>query len=286
MQALKTVKKAREAALRGETGPALEALRDFASKGDDSAAASFAELAAFRGDWSGVIPHAGRLAANPGAVYAGNVFDDMIRLLGRAGHETSRWDLVGKAAESARQSVEKSAGAENARVRALRILDGLKAYAGRRGAAPHELVAVFGEPGGPKREPHKEEAAYRDAVDNAHVHRPDLKGKPDKLARHHFALAVTFGREDDAIRVYGEHAAKPSFAFDAAAHVAKLLARRGKPDEAWQAVSAKLPMWWPVDQAQVAPVVLLVDEDLRAIMSPERREAVLATPRGTAAQKR
>lgn len=83
-----TLNQARAAARRGETNLAISSLQGFADKGDAAASASLAELLAFRGRWEDVIVHAGRLAANPGTVYAGNVFDDMIGLLGRAGQET------------------------------------------------------------------------------------------------------------------------------------------------------------------------------------------------------
>jgi hypothetical protein len=284
MATLKTLKKAREAALKGEIQPALDALRGFASAGDDSAAASVAELAGFQGGWDEVIAHAGRLIANPGAVYAGNIFDDMVRLLGRSGHETAQWDVIGSLAVSAKETIGKGVTQEHLRVRYVRILDELGAYAARRGGPPHELVAVFGGTGDRPRDPKKEEAAYRDAVDNVHVHRPNLKGKPEELARHLFALAVTYGKEEDALRLHAQHGHAGPFDFDAAVHVAKVLVRRGKPDDAWQAVQAKLAAWIPVDKAQVAPAVLIVDDDLRKIMSPERCKAVLATPRGPAAR--
>ncbi len=68
-----SVKKAQAAARSGQTEVALQSLENFAANGDDSAASSLAELYAFLGDWDKVIEKAGRLLANPGAVYAGNV---------------------------------------------------------------------------------------------------------------------------------------------------------------------------------------------------------------------
>lgn len=262
----------------------MDALRGFAAGGDDSAAASIAEIAAIQGAWEEVIPNAGRLIANPGAVYAGNVFDDMVRLLGRAGHETRKWDVIVGLAASARESVGARVPQEHQRVRFFRILDGLVAYARRQGAPPHELVAVFAVPGAAPRDPQQHEKAYRDAVANVHVHRPDLKNKPQDLARHLFALAVTYGGDDDAVRIYSQEGHGPGFDFDAAVHVARVLARRGSTEEAWKVLEGKLPLWGPVDKAQVAPVVLVVDEGLRKVMSVERCKAVLATPRGPAAQ--
>ena len=48
----------------------------------------------------------GAVIANPYAVAAGNVFNDMVRLLGRAGHETGAWDRIAAAAGEARTRVE------------------------------------------------------------------------------------------------------------------------------------------------------------------------------------
>src|SRR5262245_46733062 len=94
----KPVDVARQAALGGDVDAALPVLAACAAAGDDSAAASLAELLAFLGRWEEVIPNAARLIANPFAVAAGNVFDDMVRLLGRAGRQTGAWDRIGAAA--------------------------------------------------------------------------------------------------------------------------------------------------------------------------------------------
>jgi hypothetical protein len=97
-------KKAQAAARSGQTELALESLEVFAANGDDSAAASLAELYAFLGRWDKVIANAGRLIANPEAVYAGNVFNDMIQLLGRAGHRSGEWSRVVEVVETASKS--------------------------------------------------------------------------------------------------------------------------------------------------------------------------------------
>jgi hypothetical protein len=42
--------------------------------------------------------------------------------------------------------------------------------------------------------------------------------------------------------------------------------------------------WYPVDPAQVAPVILLTDRQLAQLETPERWNLVLATARGPATQ--
>jgi hypothetical protein len=281
---------ARQAARRGAVEVALPALRQLAVRGDDAACAWLAELLGFRAAWEECIPNDGRLIANPGAVYAGNVFDDMVRLLGRAGHETGQWAAIARIAVEARRQIDRTISRPHLRTRYFRILDHLRAYAHRRGTPPHELIAIFQPPAwsvllrravAPE-SPRTREVAYRDAVENVFRYRPDLRDDPDALAMHHFALAQTFDQDDVALRLYDAHGEVLSF--DNAVHVARVRARRGEHGRAWEILRAKVSRWWPVDAAQVAPVVLLTDEHLRLLMSRERCELVLASARGPEAQ--
>src|SRR5688572_20741714 len=84
---------ARALALAGDADGAIAALTPLAES-DAAAAASLAELLAFRGDWDGVARNAARLIAQPSAVYAGNVFDDMVRLVALAGHRGVPWSRI------------------------------------------------------------------------------------------------------------------------------------------------------------------------------------------------
>ena len=264
---------AREAALRGDVDTALPLLEEAARTGDDSACASLAELQAFLGRWAGCIPNAARLIANPYAVYAGNVFNDMVRLLGRAGHETGSWEAVAEAATEARARVEErlrvnamqfpEVKVEAERTRLFAILDRLADYARSQGAPPHELVQIFSA--GPAASP-PNEAAYRDAL---------ASGKSKPPARQ-LALAIAFAVDAEAIRLFPS---VPDADFDQAAFVARALIRQGEPEKAWEAVAGSLPRWFPVDAAQVAPVVLLTDELLRQITTPERADFVARSPR-------
>ena len=72
--------------------------------------------------------------------------------------------------------------------------------------------------------------------------------------------------------------------FDQALAVARALIRRGEPERSWEIVEERLSAWWPVDNAQVAPVVLLVDQWMSPLMTAERCEQVLSTPRGPEAE--
>jgi hypothetical protein len=289
-----SVKKAQAAARSGQTELALESLEAFAAKGDDSAAASLAEIHAFLGQWGKVITNAGRLIANPGAVYVGNIFDDMIRLLGRAGHRSGEWARVievveAASAANARQCAEERRGEKDKTVREIlknaeqrneMIFRNLIEYAKRRGKPPHELLAIFGVRGCmDDMNDQQRRDWYEHAVSNVDSLRPDLKKNPRAKAEHFFALAKGV-LEDEVLRLYEAHGNNFGMAWEAAEYVAPIYVRRRKPETAWAVIESNLKHWWPVGHAQVAPLVLLTNEHLEKLMTPERCRRVLSTPRG------
>lgn len=276
-----TLTQARKAAWRGQPGVAIPALEAFAASGDNAASASLAELLAFGGRWSEVIVQAGRLIENPGAVYAGNVFNDMIGLLGRAGHETAQWNQVYQAAEAAWNKIDQIEERAHVRHRHLTILDGLKNYALRSGEAPHELIRVFGVKFGFTQA--DQDAAYEKAVHKATHDNKDLRDNPAKLKAYLFGIAINSNQTDDVVRMY-ESGDMPAN-FDYAVKVARIFVGRAETERAWQVLWDHMSLWWPVDKAQVAPVVLLTDGELFPLMSRERCEQVLTLPRGPEAQK-
>jgi hypothetical protein len=286
--------RATQDARRGNTDAAIDELRRLAAGSEIAACPALVELLAFKGDWEEVIPNAARLVANPSVVYAGNVFDDMIRLLGRAGHETGRWADIEKAARDAIASIEGSVDRPNSRVEYLTKLERLAAYAKGRGSMPfwhrltdkakgrdvpeHELIVLWKKP---------EElplAERKKRVDNATANvfqlRPDLKDSPQDLHRHLFALAEFYNLPEEALERYSAH--PHDMCFNDAVYVGRYLAAHCKSDEAWKLIHPKLPDWIADDPVQVAPVVLIVDRDLRPMMTPERCAEVLRTPRSDA----
>jgi hypothetical protein len=72
----------------------------------------------------------------------------------------------------------------------------------------------------------------------------------------------------------------PGLGFDQAVSVARVLCKRGDPEQAWTLLEGYLRHWWPVDYAQVAPVELLYDPLLAPLVTPARGEQILRTPRG------
>lgn len=276
-----TLTQARKAAWRGQPDVAIPALEAFAASGDHAASASLAELLAFSGRWSEVIVQAGRLVENPGAVYAGNVFIDMIGLLGRAGHETAQWNQVYQAAEAAWDKIDQIEERAHLRHQHLTILGGLKNYALRSGQAPHELIRVFGVKFGFTQA--DGDTAYEKAVHEAAHNNKDLHDNPAKLKVYLFGIAIGSNQTNDAVRMY--EAGDMPANFDCAVKVAQIFVGRAEMERAWQVLWDHMSLWWPVDKAQVAPVVLLTDGALFPLLSRERCEQVLALPRGPEAQK-
>lgn len=289
-----SLKKAQAAARLGQTELALAAFEDFAANGDDCAAASLAELYAFLGQWDKVIANAGRLIANPRAVYAGNVFSDMIRLLGRAGHRSGEWDRVvdvvevgrkanvTRHAELYRSQTDKTGRGivKDSEQRDEKMFSNLIEYARRRGQPPHELLAIFGVQNWMDDMSDQDRKAwYENAVRKVDSLRPDLKKNPHAKMEHFFSLAKGMW-EDEALRLYEAHGQDFLMAWQAAEYVAPIYLRHGKPGAAWTAIESSIGKWWPMDLAQVTPLVLLLDEDLETLMTPERCQLVLSTPRG------
>ena len=271
-----TLNQARRAALHGQTEIAIQALQSFADAGDAAASASLAELFAFQGRWKEVILHAGRLIENPTVAYAGNVFNDMICLLGRAGHETGQWQQIAEAAASAWDKTDKTEERVHVRNRHFRILEALKGYVLRNGEAPHELIRIFGNPSSAAQA--DRDVRYKAAVYEATHNNQELRQNVAELNAYLFAIAINSNQPDDALKIYD--AGNMPANFDYAVHLAKILARRGDIERGWEVLWSHMSLWWPVDKAQVAPVILLTDPQLKTLLSQERCDQILALPRG------
>jgi hypothetical protein len=293
----RTVRKAAEVARGGQIEVALQALEAFAAKGDDSAAPPLAEIYAFLGQWDKVILNAGRLIANPAAVYVDNVFTDMIKLLGRAGHRSHQWTHIIEVAESALKSntsrnFDKKTGPAHDRYE--KIFLNLIEYAKREGGPPHELIAIFPVPDHLKylitakniSQPERE-TTYQNAIALVSTNsflKTHLKTAHTK-AEHIFSVIKDVW-EEKALELYDEHGAHFLMDWDAALYVSRAYVRRGNPDAAWSVIQSRLSKWWPAAIVQVTPIILLTDEHLNALMTPARCQLVLSIPRGPEALKK
>lgn len=254
--AFKTAMDAQAAARNGSTDAALAALLAFAEKGDIAASASLAELYAFRGEWDRVLLHVQPLIAKPDAVYAGNVVQGMLGLLWRAADETKRWEDAAKILAKLPRSVAAF----------VTILSGsLKPYLAAKGKAktPRVRDAHF--------TPKQLAVGYERNAASA-------RAKNDAKALFLSATNAAPLYDDETIAAFP--AARKLLDFDKTLGACRAFVRKGRIDEAWEAIAPKLSEWACVEDAQVAPIELLYDPDLRRMMTPARCAEVLATPRG------
>ena len=275
-----------QAARRGETDKAMGLLRARAALGDQSSAVSLAELCAFRGLWDEVITCLGLVIPNLGEIPNFESYPEhLVQLLGRAGHETGDWKQISKIADAAITAEnEREYDQYHEHVREMYVgwFTNLKKYCRRKGRAPHELtrlgVAEAPYDGMTTSERRKR---YESALNDKHTIRK--KEKPLEYAKHLFAIASVMNLEDEMIRIYEEY--PESVYFKNALGVSRAYMKRGDDHMAWAVLRDGMNQSVDGLPEQVAPIALLVDETLRPLMTHERCEYVLSTPRGREADK-
>jgi hypothetical protein len=280
MAKLKPNQLARQTALRGETDAAVQQLSANLAAGDYGAAASLAQIEAFRGLWPNVLAHAYLLLRNPASVYASNVFNDTAHLVALAGVKGGEWEPIYEKLREIRTQLSNDPG----------IAKGAGLF------ARLDRVIDFAQSGGRSVylwDPDCDNAVDEDAraakFDDgvARLMQTNKKQKhwtnDAQRRRHCFSLAHNRYAHKSAVRLYDEEGVADLILFSSLAFTASSLSLAGRGDEAWTVIEKGLHHWEPVDVAQVAPVELLIDEGLRPLMTPERCEWVLRTPRGPAA---
>jgi hypothetical protein len=277
---------AQQAARRGETNKAIVSLRKLAAGGDNSSAVSLAELCAFRGAWNEVITNLGRVISDLGAIPNFNGYPgDLLRLLGRAGHETGQWKQIAEFAGqaiAAEKKREYDQHHEHARSALIAWFKNLKGYCERRGGPPHELIRIFAveDPVDNLSEAERR-AEYEHGVNNDYTKR--LKKKPAEYANHRFAIARNMKLDDEMIRIFEE--LPQAFYFDFALDVSRAYMRKGAGSKAWEVLRDRMHQCVAGLPEQVAPITLLIDDTLRPLMTLERCEFVLSIRRGREASK-
>lgn len=265
---------AQQAALRGEVDTALAEYESLQKAGDTAAHAALAEIAAFQGRWKDVMRHASAVVRDPTSVHTLNVYIDMIQLVAVAGLNLEKWAELGRIANDALGALgddESWSGYDTA-------AEGLVEFAAAKGKAsaawPTGLWDTLPEA--------ERIAKYEAAMDKLTKKKRKFK-TPEARLDHCVAVARNCVHYEAAVALHDETGALPDL-FDLVVFVASGLARADRPDDAWAAVRAKLGHWWPVEDTQVTPVALLTDQALRPLMTSERCEEVLHTPRGPQAE--
>jgi hypothetical protein len=249
---IKNAKQAAQAARRGRIDEAVLVLEQLADGGDKVASASLAEILAFQGKWAEFVVRAEAFFADPSVVYAGNVFSGHTRLFRRAARELGTPEIIDRAAAKVPERYQRMAQAT--------LLKDIVPFSAR-----------IAEPTPQERQ------AFEAAVATARAGRR-FAGHPKELAKHCFDLASGFHVESEVHRLWAELG--DDLQFDDALIVARWHMFRQGEVEAWSVIEHTISRWWPVDQAQVAPVDLLVDPLLAPLLTPERCTWVLSQPKG------
>jgi hypothetical protein len=272
---------AQQTALQGDTDGAVRQLSAILAGGDLAAAASLAEIEAFRGQWPEMLRHAYTFLRKPDSVYASNVFTDILNVVAVAGLKKGGWPDIHDEVVAIRKHL--LADPE---------LEGYANGADRMAMGPDQLIELAKTKGesayvwdwgshSPLDESARS-AKFDEGIAKLLTKKNAFKTDADRR-KHFFSLASTYGSHRSAVRLYDQEGIDDLIRFNEVAFTASALARAGRAKEAWEVARKAVPMWWPVDVAQMAPVALLTDEGLRPLMTPERCEWVLGTPRGPAA---
>lgn len=258
---------AQKLALAGDAAGARTAFEDCLGKGEARAAAALAEIAGFEGRWSDVVKLITGVFDDPRGAQTQNVFHDMTSLGGRAAAETGEWLVVAEAARRA----ERAVSGDVRYVNYAHFADKLASCAESRGI--EGLLADL--------DPPQDVADQKFEFGLEKVARSKRRGAtPTERADELYALATVHRSRAHAVRLFDTEGHAIPSRFNSAVFVAASLARVGRADEAWLILRSALPVWWPVEETQVAPIALLVDPALAALMTPERCVEILRTPRG------
>lgn len=269
MAKLTPIQVAQRFALRGDIESALAELASLQAEGDVGASASLAEIAAYRSEWKDVLRHVEVVFGTPSALDTLNVYLDMVMLAAQAGRELGDWQKIGKLAEFAAGKLTKKEE-DSAHVEAVRQLSD---FAARNGKGTYAADEESEE---------QRKVLFEGGLDKL-AKKPKKFRTPEDRLDHLFGLARVRRYYPGAVALYDQEKALPAI-FDNVVFVASGLARCNRTEEAWAAIRSKLYCWWPVEDTQIAPVVLLTDEALGQLMTSERCEEVMRTVRGPEAQ--
>lgn len=275
MARLTQIQIAQKYALQGDIESSMRELLSIKERGDIAVNASLAEIYAFKRQWADVLQCGQLVVKAPLSVRTLNVYSDMIHLIALSGLQTGDWEGIQRCADIALTKLAEK-----------QLLPGyvdsvtdLVEFATSNGQA----LYVWGSRGVHHDKSEEERIeGFEAALDKLSKSGKKRFKTSEKRRDHIFSLARMYGYYSGAVDLY-DREGLPELLFDSVVFIASGLARCGREEEAWQAIRSKLHLWWPVEETQVVPVVLLIDEALRVLMTPERCEEVLRTPKGAEA---
>ncbi len=248
----RNARKAAECVRAGQLALALPVLEKLADGGDVEASLTLAQLAAFRRDDAGLVRRATALFEHPDTIGSINAFDDFGGLL-----------------RSALLRMHPKAEAER-RIAAL----GKKLKGGLGRTLKAGSLDGSEELAPPERDA---QTRYDEWVEKSKA-RPEFVKRPADFLHHRFKIACNSRLEAEVLRLWAEPTL-PRRWVDAV-FVARWLAHRGKADAAWKTLEPLVASWWQLYYFDVVPLELVTDRTLTQLLTPERVEKILATPRG------
>jgi hypothetical protein len=279
--------KIRKIALSGDFEKAISGFEEIKAEGVWAVTASLAEIYGFLFNWGYCLENAGIFIAHPNAAYAGNVFDNMCRVLYRAGEETRNWERIRFLCQDAVMQINTEPYLPFQKNRYIKILENLKSLAenGRpdRPERP-ELIEIFtANTENTDLDGSNKKATYVKALDN--LNSISYKGNPNEKVRKRVALAIAYKQLDEAEEVFLKNEDLPIWDFQLLLPLIKRLVRKGEEEVAWRVVKNNITNWIPEDIVQIAPVDFIIDDDLKTFMTADRCLEVLKTSRSAGKDK-
>lgn len=266
MAKLMKLETAQELALRGDVKSATALFKELETEGDVLANAALAEISAYKGKWNDVLNYAAKVFDNPLVIETYNVFFDLVMLVARAGDELKEWKVIeglGKAALKNLKNVERYQSH-------IEVINRLLFYADRKGDDSFFLEEVVEE---------ETKQKFENGLKKLKEKKKQFKNESARL-NHLYGMARAYKCRSAAVSLYDESSDLPDV-FDNIVFLASALAGVGRKKEAWGIIKSKLTAWWPVEDSQIAPVVLLTDEFIKLLMSKSKCEEVLRLPKGS-----
>jgi hypothetical protein len=252
-------KQARKQALQGKADAAIALLTPEAAT-DATAAASLIQLLAFRGQWNDVAKFGLPFVDQLDLFDTLNVYSDSVALVAWAGVNGAP---VRSAELKARIKKNSPPPVKIALQNAIKLLSDPK---------KNGRVFLSDNEADPK--------GYAEAVEVLREDEPKLwsPNRSAELTDRLIGIARSYGDHKRAIELIKGDPSQLNW--DQTVFVTEALVRKKDLKGAWNFVEPRLGTWEPLDDPEVAPVILLLNPDLQRLVTPERGRTVLATARG------
>lgn len=268
----KKIAQARDAFLAGDYRSGLEVFEKEAIAGNKQAAIGLMYIFGYLNKWEELVDVAMvALRAEKESYYAANVFDEAVLLVATAGQKTGQWKTIITKLKNNLKGIDYGP-------RLKLVLSELDKYLKAEGKMSKKVFPVV-EVGIDLKTPAEKAKCYQDVLTNVFKIKPKLKDPSKKadLQYYLFNMASIYDQYDEMIKYYLPK--NKLFGYQQALDMAKIYAKNGEVEKAWETFSAKIGDWYPVDEVQLMPVEPLVDDDLSKMMDSKRALFLLESPK-------